>query len=112
MRLASCLGALIFVASTSYAAKYSVTGTVNSVRLGDSESSDHVDSPWFTLEGTKELGSCKTNKAGYVVFLFGGELVFEALLHSKESGAPLKVWVDDLNRGPSGYCTVADVEFM
>src|SRR5712691_4973495 len=85
MRLASCLGALIFVASTSYAAKYSVTGTVNSVRLGDSESSDHVDSPWFTLEGTKELGSCKTNKAGYVVFLFGGELVFEALLHSKES---------------------------
>jgi hypothetical protein len=105
--LACCLGALVFVSSTSYAGNYSVTATVNSVRSHDSDSSDSL---WFSLEGIKELGSCKTNKAGYVVFLFQGELVFEVVLHSKTSGAPLKVWVDDLNTGPSGYCLVGDVE--
>jgi hypothetical protein len=108
--LACCLGALVFVASTSYAGNYSVTATVNSVRSHDSDSSDTLDSLWFSLEGIKELGSCKTNKAGYVVFLFQGKLVFEVVLHSKTSGAPLQVWVDDLNTGPSGYCMVGDVE--
>jgi hypothetical protein len=110
MALYSCV--LTCLASASFAADQTATGTVSAMHSEDS--SRRAESSWFSLAGVDSLGTCKSSPDGHVVFLLSddkeGRRMFEIALASKASGAPLKVWVDDTVTGASSYCLVTAME--
>jgi hypothetical protein len=110
-RLALWWSVLLVLASPSYAAVHSGTGTVYILQLFDSAYGADVD--WFALSGVSSLGACKTTgptPPGYVVFRLRdnpkGQRMFTVVLAAKASNTPLTVFVDDTVTDGAGYCYV------
>jgi len=112
MKRLACLSALLCVLATADAASYSATGAIGTLHSEDS--SRGAESNWFSIVGVDSLGTCKTSSEGHVVFLLpdykDGRRMFDLALASRTSGSPLKIWVDDIVTGASGFCLVTAIE--
>jgi len=105
-RLILLLAALLLNVSPTYAAPFTGSGMVYTLRTHDSVSFG-ANADWFALVGVTSLGTCATVE-GHVVFMLRddarGQRMFSVVLAAKSAGMPLTVRVDDSVKATGGYC--------
>jgi hypothetical protein len=106
-RMAVFLAALLLNISPTYAAPYTGSGMVYTLRTHDSVSFG-ANADWFSLVGVTSLGTCPTFDGGYVVLMLRddarGQRMFSLVLAAKSAGMPLTVRVDDTLKTTAGFC--------
>src|SRR5258708_11779117 len=96
-RVALFLITLLLNALPTYAAPFTVSGTVYTLQTHDSATSG-VDADLFSLVGVTSLGTCPTGDGGNVVFgsrhHANGQPIFSLLVAAKSAANPLTALVD------------------
>ncbi len=98
---------LLLNVSPTYAAPFTGSGMVSTLRTHDSATFG-ANADWFSLVGVTSLGSCPIGDGGYVVLMLRddarGQRMFSVVLAAKSAGIPLTVRVDDTVKVAGGYC--------
>jgi hypothetical protein len=106
-RLILLLAALLLNVSPTYAAPFTGSGMVYTLRTHDSVTFG-ANADWFSLVGVTSLGTCPTAFGGPVVLMLRddtrGQRMFSLVLAAKSAGIPLTVRVDDTVKTAAGFC--------
>ena len=106
-RVILLLTTLLLNVSPTYAAPFTGSGMVSTLRTHDSVTFG-ANADWFSLVGVTSLGTCPTVAGGYVVLMLRddarGQRMFSLVLAAKSAGIPLTVRVDDTLKTTAGYC--------
>jgi hypothetical protein len=109
MKRAAFLLFLLLGVASAYAAPYSASGAVYTLRSRDS--SFGADADWFSIVGATSLGTCPAAAqadGGYVVFMLRddtkGQRMFSLVLAAKSAGTSITVKLDDTVKDTAGHC--------
>src|SRR5258708_9212145 len=102
-RVVFLLTTLLLSVSETYAAPFSASATVYTLRSRDSVFFG-TDADWFSLVGVTSLGTCPIGDGGYVVIMFRddsrGQRMFSLVLPAKSAVIPPTIPADQTPTSP------------